>query len=81
MSIENINLVAVCVSAIAGFGVGGIWFGPKTFYPMWVKAMDYKEGEAPLSKYPMATVFGSTFVMMIVQSFGLAMIMNLGEKT
>ncbi len=80
MIIENIDWVAVLVAAVAGFGIGGIWFGPKTFYPVWVKAMGRNPEEDPVNQTSIGVAFGSTLVMMVLQSLGLAALMSLGVK-
>ena len=43
MSFSNVHWVAVLVSGLVGIASGAIWFGPKTFYPAWLKAMGKPE--------------------------------------
>ncbi|CAB4954075.1 unannotated protein [freshwater metagenome] len=46
MDLVTVNWFAVAVSTIAAFVVGVIWFGPKTFFPNWWKAI----GRSPEGK-------------------------------
>ena len=39
MNLSNIHWIAVVVSALVAIASGAIWFGPKTFYPAWSRAM------------------------------------------
>jgi len=76
MELSNINWVAVLVSALVGIASGAIWFGPKTFYPVWWKAMGRSEGEVPGDGMNMGIVFGSTFVAQFVQAVSMALIIS-----
>lgn len=72
MSVTGIHWPAVLASAVAAFISGGLWFGPKTFFPVWWKAMGRKEGENPGAGMNMAVVFGATFAAQLVQATALA---------
>lgn len=61
-------LIATVVSIVSG----AIWFGPKTFYPAWWKAMGKSFDEQPGSKDQMGLVFGLTFLGAAVQNAVLA---------
>ena len=76
MSISNIHWVAVLVSGLVGITSGAIWFGPKTFYPAWLKAMGKPENNNPSEAMNMGVVFGSTFVAQFVQAIALALILS-----
>lgn len=39
MNFSNINWLAVFVASLSTFAIGAIWFGPKTFYPRWIRAL------------------------------------------
>ena len=39
MDFGSINWLAVLLATIVSFVSGFIWFGPKTFYPVWWKAL------------------------------------------
>lgn len=77
MELSNVHWVAVAVSALVGIASGAIWFGPKTFYPLWWKAMGHAEGEIPGAGMNMGIVFGSTFFAQFVQATGLALVISM----
>jgi len=55
--------------------VGSVWFGPKTFFPMWWQALgrgDAKPGDG----HPMAVVFGLTFVASFVQPLVMTLLLH-----
>ena len=76
MSFSNIHWVAVLVSGLVGIASGAIWFGPKTFYPAWWKAMGHPKDHNPGEKMSMGVVFGSTFVAQFVQAIAMALILS-----
>ena len=39
MNLLQINWLAIFVASLSTFAIGAIWFGPKTFYPMWIRAL------------------------------------------
>lgn len=80
MNIE-INWLAVFVASITSFIIGAIWFGPKTFYPVWIRALGR---EVPTERIEMkpgetAVMFGGTYVAAFVQVFTLAAIIGMGR--
>lgn len=77
MSLSDIHWIAVFVSALVGIASGAIWFGPKTFYPAWSKAMGRSETEVPGAGMSMGIVFGSTFLAQFIQAVGLALVMTM----
>jgi Protein of unknown function (DUF1761) len=80
MNISDINWLAVAVSSIVFFMVSGVWFGPKTFYPAWQKAMGRKPDDISGSTLPMGALFGTTFVATVAQVFTLAVVVELAIK-
>ena len=44
MTFSDLNFVGVFIAFIVSFVSGGIWFGPKTFYPIWMKAKGIPSG-------------------------------------
>ena len=76
MSFSNIHWIAVLVSGLVGIASGAIWFGPKTFYPLWWKAMGKPEDHNPGGNTNISVVFGSTFVAQFVQAISLALILS-----
>lgn len=75
----NINWLAIFVSSISSFVIGALWFGPKTFYPIWIKALGR---EVPTERVEMkagetALMFGGTYVAGLIQIITLACILKL----
>lgn len=75
MDFGAINLTGVLVAFLVNFVIGFIWFGPKTFFPVWWKAIG-KTGD-PGEGANMGIVFGSTAVAGLISATGLALIFNL----
>lgn len=71
METFTINWLAFALGTLAIFMIQAIWFGPKTFYPVWWKAM----GKAPTkpedqdnSVKGMVRLFGSSFAAALAQT-------------
>ena len=45
MTFTGLNLTGVIIAFIFSFISGAIWFGPKTFYPIWMKARGNATGQ------------------------------------
>jgi hypothetical protein len=58
--------------------IGAVWFGPKTFFPIWWKILGKSPEEQPGSSN-MAYVFGMTFLGVFASVFGLAFVFQLAE--
>ena len=77
MNLSHIHWIAVVVSALVAIASGSIWFGPKTFYPAWSRAMGRTEADVPGAGMNMGIVFGSTFLAQFFQAFGLALVLTM----
>ena len=75
----EINFLAVGLAALAGIIIGAVWFGPKTFFPLWWKFLGRNPAEQPGTDN-MALIFGSTFVAAVVQSIVMSVFINLAEQ-
>jgi hypothetical protein len=77
MFLTELNWIAVAIGFVLFFVVGAIWFGPKTFYPTWVRLMglELPEGQG-LGRHGMAFVFGLTALGALVQVVALASIIH-----
>ncbi len=75
----EINFLAVGLAAIAGIIIGAVWFGPKTFFPLWWKFLGKKPSEQPGTDN-MAVIFGSTFVAAAIQAIVMAVFVGLVEQ-
>lgn len=76
MIIAELNWLAIAAATLAAFVAGAIWFGPKTFFPVWWRLMGKEAGADPGANSNMAVIFGSTFVGAAVQAFTLAIVIH-----
>jgi Protein of unknown function (DUF1761) len=81
MPFAEINWLAVLVASLVSFVIGFAWFGPKTFFPVWWKAMGRGLDEAPTGGMSMGAVFGLTIVGILVQATVLALVIELVRMT
>lgn len=77
----EINWLAVVVASLTSFVIGAVWFGPKTFYPVWMSAMGRK---IPAERVEMSTgstvlMFGGTYVGALLQVATLAVVVSLAR--
>jgi len=77
----HINWLAVFVASISSFIIGAVWFGPKTFYPVWMKALGREIPKVRVSMTGGETflMFGGTYVAGLVQVVTLAFVISLGR--
>jgi len=64
----TLHPLGIAVAAFATFVSGFLWFGPKTFFPIWWKAMGRTEPMNP-ADYNMPVLFGSILAAIGVQAF------------
>jgi hypothetical protein len=64
----TLHPTGIALAALACFVSGFLWFGPKTFFPVWWKAMGRTEPLDP-QRFNMAKVFGGTLAAILVQAF------------
>ncbi|MFM6968309.1 MAG: DUF1761 domain-containing protein [Microbacteriaceae bacterium] len=78
MELLNINWLAVFVASLSSFVIGAIWFGPKTFYPVWMKALGRKwpAERVEMSGAETALLFGGTYLAALVQVVSLAVVIG-----
>lgn len=72
MDFSSINWLAVIACVVASMIIGSLWFGPKTFFPMWWKAIGMTERDEP-KMLP----GGMTWVLTILASLVQAVFMSL----
>ena len=82
MDFSSINWLAVGACVVASMIIGGVWFGPKTFFPMWWKAVG-KQGEptmggseTPGSSLGMGMVWGGVILASLVQAVFMSLMVN-----
>ena len=75
MTFNGLNLVGVLIASVVSIVSGAIWFGPKTFYPIWMKARGNETGRLQNNPNP-GVLFGGTFVSVLIQTLSLGLIIN-----
>lgn len=75
----ELNLLAVGLAALAGIVIGALWFGPKTFFPLWWKFLGKNPADQP-GTGNMVTIFGSTFLAAIIQAVVMGVVISLSEQ-
>ena len=76
MTFSDLNLIGVVVAFFFSFISGAIWFGPKTFYPIWMKAKGNTSGQLTTSQNKPVLLFGGTILGVLIQTLTLALIIN-----
>jgi hypothetical protein len=79
----HFNVLAVLVASVVSFIIGAVWFGPKTFYPVWMKALGR---EVPTERVKMTggetlLMFGGTYLAALIQISTLAAIISLSKES
>ena len=65
MDFSSINWLAVVACVVVSMISGGLWFGPKTFFPAWWKAIGKTEKDTPGGDN-MAVMWGGTVLAAVV---------------
>ena len=76
MTFSDLNLLGVIVAFFVSFISGAFWFGPKTFYPVWMKAKGNATGQLTTSQNKPVLLFGGTILGVLIQTLTLAVIIN-----
>lgn len=81
MTFDGLNFVGISVAFIFSFISGAIWFGPKTFYPVWMKARGVESGQLNSQQNKPALLFSGTALGILAQTLTLGLIINSLQKT
>ncbi len=76
MTFSDLNIVGVLIAFVVSFISGAIWFGPKTFYPIWMKARGIGSGELTRQQNKPALLFGGTIIGLIIQTLTVAVLVT-----
>jgi hypothetical protein len=76
MTFTGLNIVGVIVAFGFSFVSGAIWFGPKTFYPIWMKGRGIQSGQLDSNQNKPVLLFGGTIIGVLTQTLTLALIIN-----
>lgn len=80
MTIDGLNWLGVFVAFLFSFISGAIWFGPKTFYPIWMKARGIASGQLTSQQNKPVILFGGTIVGILIQTLTLGVIITSLQK-
>jgi hypothetical protein len=81
MDFSSINWLAVVACIVVSMIVGSVWFHPKTFFPIWWKAIGKTEDDAP-GGTNMGLMWGGTLLASFVQAMFMALFVNaMGSMT
>ncbi len=81
MDIQGVNFIGILVAFGFSFVSGAIWFGPKTFYPVWMRARGNASGQLSSAQNKPALLFGGTILGILVQTLTLGVVINSLQKT
>lgn len=76
MTFSEINFIGILVAGVITFISGGIWFGPKTFYPIWMKERGIASGQLTANQNKPALLFGGTLIAIFIQMITLGAIIS-----
>lgn len=71
MFLAELNWLAIATAFVAAFIAGAIWFGPKTFFPVWWRAMGKDPNNMEVTGN-MGVTFGLTAVAAFVEAIAVA---------
>ena len=80
MTFTGLNLLSVLAAFVVSFISGAIWFGPKTFYPVWMKAKGNVSGQLTGEQNKPVLLFGGTILGVFIQTLTLGIIINSLQK-
>ena len=76
MTFSELNFVGILIAFFVSFISGAIWFGPKTFYPVWMRAKGNASGQLTGEQNKPVLLFGGTIVGILIQTLTLGLIIN-----
>lgn len=76
MTFTEFNFLGILVAFFISFISGAIWFGPKTFYPVWMRAKGNASGQLTGEQNKPVLLFGGTIVGLLIQTLTLGLIIN-----
>lgn len=79
MAFASLNWLAILGATFGAFLAGGLWFGPKTFFPVWWRAMGRDPSVKPAGDMNMGLLFGSTAAAAFVQAVVVALVCQLSR--
>ena len=78
--IEGLNWFGILIAFLFSFVSGAIWFGPKTFYPIWMRARGIASGQLSSQQNKPVILFGGTILGILIQTLTLGLIITNLQK-
>ena len=79
-TLEGLNWLGILVAFLFSFISGAIWFGPKTFYPIWMRARGIASGQLTTQQNKPVLLFGGTIIGIVIQTLTLGYIITNLQK-
>ena len=76
MTFTGLNFIGILVAFGFSFVSGAIWFGPKTFYPIWMKERGIASGQLNSNQNKPVLLFGGTILGVLLQTLTVGLIIN-----
>lgn len=76
MTVDGLNFLGILIAFVFSFVSGAIWFGPKTLYPVWMRARGIPSGQLTAQQNKPALLFGGTFVGIVIQTLTLGVVIT-----
>ena len=76
LTFSGLNFFAIVAAFGFCFVSGAIWFGPKTFYPIWMKERGIASGQLNAQQNKPVLLFGGTILGLLIQILILALFIN-----
>jgi hypothetical protein len=70
----HINYLAVLVSAVLGFAIGGLWYSPFLFANQWVNAHGFTEAQVKEMQKDASKAYSISLVCMVLIALAMAVI-------
>ena len=80
MTFTGFNFLSALIAFGFSFVSGAIWFGPKTFYPIWMKERGIASGQLNSNQNKPVLLFGGTIIGVLIQTLTLGLIINSIER-
>ena len=77
---EGLNWLGILIAFFFSFISGAIWFGPKTFYPIWMRARGIASGQLTSQQNKPVILFGGTIIGILAQTLTLGFIITNLQK-
>ena len=76
MTFTGLNFIGILVAFGFSFVSGALWFGPKTFYPIWMKERGIASSQLNSNQNKPVLLFGGTILGVLLQTLTLGLIIN-----